>query len=111
MTDGARGAVARYSALVAAVHDAVAHSSEDSEPAARQGALSGEPAEGALGRYLEMVRRHAHRITDEDIGALRVAGLSENAIFELTAAAAVGAAELRLAAGLAALGMGSGEGC
>ncbi|HEY2703413.1 MAG TPA: hypothetical protein VGL20_06960 [Candidatus Dormibacteraeota bacterium] len=109
MTDGVRGAVARYGALVAAVHRAVVHSAGDTSAAARQAALSGEPAEGALGSYLDKVRRHAHRITDEDVGALRAAGLSEDAIFELTGAAAVGAAEVRLAAGLAALGMPSRE--
>ena len=110
MTDGARGAVARYSALVAAVHAAVARSAGDSEPAAREAALSGEAAEGVLGRYLELVRRNAYRITDADIAALRAEGLSEDAIFELTVATAVGAAERRLAAGLAALGIGAGEG-
>lgn len=109
MTDGVRGAVARYGALVAAVHRAVVHSAGDTSPAARQAALAGEPAEGALGGYLDKVRRQAHRITDEDVAALRGAGLSEDAIFELTAAAAVGAAEVRLAAGLAALGISPGE--
>jgi alkylhydroperoxidase family enzyme len=52
--------------------------------------------------YLDKVRRHAYRITDADVDALR-ADYSEDAILELTLAAALGAAEQRLAAGLAAL--------
>jgi hypothetical protein len=52
--------------------------------------------------YLDKVRRNAYRITDADVDGLRGA-YSEDAIFELTLAAALGAAEQRLAAGLAAL--------
>jgi alkylhydroperoxidase family enzyme len=43
---------------------------------------------------------------DEDVAALKHAGLSENAIFEATASAALGAALARLERGLAALGGG-----
>ena len=57
----------------------------------------------ALTPYLAKVAQHAYRIEDEDIAALRRAGLSEDEIFEATASAAVGAALLRLDAGMAAL--------
>jgi alkylhydroperoxidase family enzyme len=70
---------------------------------ARRAASVGEADDPALARYVDMVRTHAFRVTDADVDRLRCAGLSEDAIFELTAAAAVGAASERLEAGLALL--------
>jgi hypothetical protein len=57
----------------------------------------------ALVTYLEKVRGHAYRVTDEDVEALKHAGYSEDAIFELTVSAAIGAALVRLERGLIAL--------
>jgi alkylhydroperoxidase family enzyme len=48
--------------------------------------------------------RHAYKVVDADIDRLRDAGYTEDAIFELTLAAALGAAQARLEAGLAAMG-------
>ncbi len=59
------------------------------------------PAE--LRPYVEKVAAHAWRVTDEDVDALKRAGHSEDAIFELTAAATMGAAIMRLERGLIAL--------
>lgn len=56
-----------------------------------------------LRAYAEKVAMHAYRITDEDVEALKRAGHSEDAIFEITAAAALGAAITRLERGLIAL--------
>ncbi|HWD01339.1 MAG TPA: hypothetical protein VG674_02595 [Amycolatopsis sp.] len=42
--------------------------------------------------YAERVRHAAYRISDEEVAALRAAGHSEDAIFEVTEAAAAGAA-------------------
>jgi alkylhydroperoxidase family enzyme len=53
--------------------------------------------------YVDKVARHAYKIVDGDIDRLREAGYSEDAIFELTLAAALGAARSRLDAGLRAL--------
>jgi alkylhydroperoxidase family enzyme len=53
--------------------------------------------------YVDKVARNAYRVTDDDVDALRAAGYSEDAIFELTLAAALGAARARLDAGLAAM--------
>lgn len=53
--------------------------------------------------YVDKVARHAYRVTDEDVAALKRAGYSEDAIFEVTAAAALGAAILRLERGLIVL--------
>jgi len=56
-----------------------------------------------FGTYLAKVRRHAYRVVDADIQELRAAGLSDDAIFELTVAAALGEARGRLDTGLALL--------
>lgn len=53
--------------------------------------------------YVETVRKHAYRVTDAQVEALRAAGLGEDEIFELTVAAAVGAGLERLDAGMRAL--------
>jgi len=53
--------------------------------------------------YLEKVVRNAYKVTDADVDGLREAGYSDDAIFELTLAAALGAAQARLDAGLQAM--------
>ena len=57
--------------------------------------------------FVAKVRDSSYRITDADIENLVAGGCSEDAIFEMTLAAAVGAASERLDAGLRAL-RGSG---
>jgi len=57
----------------------------------------------ALKPYLNKVGCYAHRVTDGDIETLKSLGYSEEAIFELTVSAAVGAGLGRLQQGLAAL--------
>jgi alkylhydroperoxidase family enzyme len=57
----------------------------------------------ALTQYVDTVARHAYKVTDEDIAALQAAGHSDDALFEITVAAAVGAAMHRLQRGMAAL--------
>jgi hypothetical protein len=49
------------------------------------------------------VQEASYRVTDGDMEALGAAGLSEDAVFELTLAAVLGAAGRRLDAGLRAL--------
>jgi hypothetical protein len=77
--------------------------------ASRAAALSGSrtPADGAvpatIAGFVDKVARRAYTVTDEDVRALRQGGYSEDAIFEVTASAAVGAALGRLERGLAAL--------
>lgn len=53
--------------------------------------------------YVDTVARHAYRVSDDDVAALRRAGASDDAIFEVTIAAALGAALGRLERGMAAL--------
>ena len=53
--------------------------------------------------YVDKVARHAYQVTDEDVQALKDAGYSEDAIFEVTLSAAMGAGLARLERGLQAL--------
>ena len=55
-------------------------------------------------RYLDRVRSGAYTVTDDDVEALRAAGLSEDEIFEQTVAAAVAEGLRRLDSGLEAIG-------
>jgi hypothetical protein len=74
------------------------------DPATRRLARSGTTDNEVFGAYLDKVRQRAYRIVDSDVDALTAAGLSDDAIFEVTVAAALGAAERRLTAGLSLLG-------
>ena len=68
---------------------------------ARRAAFAGRVDDPAVAHYVDAVRRHAYRVSDEDVERLRGAGLDDDAIFELTVAAALGAAAQRLEVGLA----------
>ncbi len=93
--------------------DAVLDTAGASDPALRRtvearaaqlGGRSGEaqvPAD--IASYIDKVSRHAYKTTDEDVAALLQAGYSEDAVFEITVSAALGAGMARLERGLAAL--------
>jgi hypothetical protein len=70
----------------------------------RRAAFRGEPVAADIDPYLDKVRRHAYRVTDEDVAGLHEAGWSDDEIFELTVAAASGQAFYRLHRGLRAVG-------
>ena len=57
-----------------------------------------------LASYLEKVRLHAYKVTDADVARLQEAGLSEDAIFEQTVAAAISEGLRRLDAAAAVIG-------
>jgi alkylhydroperoxidase family enzyme len=57
----------------------------------------------ALVGYVDLVATAAYRTTDDHIDGLRASGLSDDEIFEITAAVAVGAGRRRLERALAAL--------
>lgn len=59
------------------------------------------PAE--LVKYVDKVTLYAYKVTDEDVQQLRKAGYSEDAIFEITLSASVGASLARFEQGLKAL--------
>jgi len=107
----------RYDELAENQRRAILDSQGVTEPslrravAARAAALGGGPAVPAditgeipepFRAYVDAVALHAYRITDEDVAALRREE-SEDAVFEVSVAAAVGAGLARLERGLAIL--------
>jgi alkylhydroperoxidase family enzyme len=66
------------------------------DPGARRAAAAGQSVAPELERLLAKVRAHAHRVTDADVEAVRSAGYEDDAVFELTIAAAIGVARGRL---------------
>jgi alkylhydroperoxidase family enzyme len=79
------------------------------DPAVRRVIGTGGDPPAPLASYVEKVRLHAYKVTDQDIADLRAAGYSEDQIFELTVATAYGAARLRLDRGRAAADGGASE--
>ena len=67
------------------------------------GARGGAPAPAPFAGYVDKVAQHAYKVTDADVIALQGAGHSDDALFEITVSAAVGAALGRLERGMAAL--------
>ena len=83
------------------VLDSVATTAKELRWAVFHRRVEGIPAE--LQPFVGKVSDHAYKVTDEDVESLKRAGYSEDAIFEITAAAALGAALTRLERGLIAL--------
>lgn len=69
----------------------------------RRAAIHNRAVPAPLAAYVDKVARHAYRVTDADVAALQQAGHSDDTLFEITVAAAVGAALHRLDRGMAAL--------
>jgi alkylhydroperoxidase family enzyme len=94
----------RHRAWVDALHSEVLEQPGQTEPRLRRAASDDEDVPEPLRGYVRKVARHAYKVTDEEVAALKEAGYSEDQIFEITISAAVGAAVRRLDAGLAHLG-------
>lgn len=62
----------------------------------RHAAASGGPVPADASAYTDKVRRHAYKVVDRDVEELIAAGWSENEIFELTVAIAMGEGMTRL---------------
>ena len=73
------------------------------DPALRQAAAARGDVPAELTAWVDLVANHAYRATDADVAALMKAGRSEDEVFELTVATAVGAGMRRFRAGMAAL--------
>ena len=93
----------RYDDLVTALRQAVFESAGEVEPAVRQAAGTGVDVPAPWTAYVAKVRDASYRITDADLAALKGAGCTEEQIFEVTVAAAQGAALHRLDVGLRAM--------
>jgi hypothetical protein len=93
----------RHADRVAALRHAVFDSDAVTDRATRATAATGGQLPDPLRSYLTKVREASYRITDADVDALRSVGHSDEEIFELTVAAALGAALRSRDAGLRAL--------
>jgi hypothetical protein len=78
-------------------------------PPTRAAVIDADPLPDSLAQaYVETIRRHAYKLTDRHLEELAQAGWTDDQVFELTVAAAFGAAKRRLEVGLAALGEAAG---
>jgi alkylhydroperoxidase family enzyme len=92
--------------LIARVVDGVGKAPSELRRAAFENAGLDEP----MRTLIEKVAHHAYRVTDEDIAAVRAAGLSEDQIFEVVVSAAIGQASRQYDKALAALASATKEG-
>jgi hypothetical protein len=69
----------------------------------RQAAFDNAALDGPLKILIDKVARHAFKVTNEDISAVRASGRSEDAVFELVVCAAIGQANRQYEAAIAAL--------
>jgi hypothetical protein len=67
------------------------------------GVREAEEIPADLTAYVDKVTLHAYRVTDQDVENLKEAGYSEDAIFEITLCASLGASLARFERGLQAL--------
>jgi hypothetical protein len=75
-------------ALVARVLEAAGEASQALRRAAFEGATPGAPWTTLVERVIE----RAHRVTDDDVAAVKAAGQTEDQIFEIVVCAALGQA-------------------
>ena len=94
---------ARYADLVAALRAAVFDGPGEVDPAIRRAVGTGAVVPEKWAAYVGKVRDASYKITDRDVSALKAAGCTEEEIFEITVAAATGAALQRLDLGLRAM--------
>jgi hypothetical protein len=88
---------------MAALLHAVLESPGATDPAVRRAIFRGDAQRDPVGEYVEKIRGQSYRISDEDVKQLLESGLSQDAVFELTVVAALGAAAERLEAGMRAM--------
>jgi hypothetical protein len=93
----------RYPRLHKKLRNAVIDAPASADAAPRRAAYYGEGLAEPLSGYVETLHRHAYRVQDHDIERVLDAGYSEDQVFDVTIAAALGAGDARLRAGLSAL--------
>lgn len=95
--------MARHQAWVEALRRAVLGDRGRVDGDIRRAAGRNEGVPEPLRAYVDKVARHAYKVTDEEVEALKRSGYTEDQLFEITVSAAVGAGLARLDAGLAPL--------
>ena len=91
--------------LIARILDGDGHATREQ----RRAAFDNARLDGAVAALVDKVAKHAYRVTDEDVAAVRKLQLTEDQIYELIVCAAVGQATRQLDAGLAALAAALGR--
>jgi hypothetical protein len=91
----------RFRKLKEATTAALLRGAGATPPELRQAVAAGAPPE-ELKALVEKIRRNAWQVTDEDVLQLK-GRWTEDQLFEIIVAAAYGAADARLSAGLSAL--------
>jgi hypothetical protein len=79
-------------------------------PEARQAAARNDGAPEPFATFVDTIHRHAYRVTDRMVAGLAEAGAGDDEVFEMSIAAAYGAARERLEAGLRAVRAARGDG-
>ena len=82
----------RRAEQIRALLEAVVTGPGTTDPSLRSAASRGIGLPTVLETYIAKIRRDSHRITDRDVAQLRANGYSEDDIFEITIAAALGVA-------------------
>ena len=103
MRDKEESTVAKYAQLVADLQASVFEGRGRVDKTLRASAATGQGLAEPWPTYTAKIRNEAWTVTDADVEALKAAGHSEDEIFEMTVAAAVGASMHALDAGLRAL--------
>ena len=80
----------------------------DASPAQRRAAFDNAGLPEPVSNLVEKVAMHAYKVTDDDIAAVRIAGFTEDQIFELVVCAAIGQATRQYEAALAAVEAATG---
>ena len=93
----------RFDAKIHDLRTAVVDGPGELDRAVRHAAFSGADVPAEAAALVEKLRRHAYKVTDGDVDALLDAGWSEDEVFELTVATALGEGGRRLAAALDAM--------
>ncbi len=78
-------------------------------PELRRAAFENAGLSEPIRTLIDKVANSAYRVTDEDIAAVRTAGLSEDQIFEIVVCAAIGQASRQYISALAALASATNE--
>lgn len=86
-----------------AVVDRVLNGPGVSDPSARRAAFDNRAVDSRASALIDTVARNAWKVTDAQVAETLAAGLSEDAVFELTVCAALGQAARQMASALAVL--------
>jgi alkylhydroperoxidase family enzyme len=78
-------------------------------PELRRTAFENGGLDEPMRTLIEKVAYHSYRVTDEDVAAVRSAGLSEDQIFEIVVCAAIGQASRQHKSALVALASATEE--